>query len=88
MSSGRPLEGGWGMQRPTADTGVHCHRLRGRDPSPPRCHLDFKEMEEGLEEESERQGDKSPPEHGRHDRVRSGLLTPGVCKSELPVAQA
>ena len=81
-------KGGEGACRGLLQTpGAQCHKLCGWDPPSPAVSPGPQEV--GGREESERQGDKSPPEHERHNRVRrGGLLTPGVCKSELPFVQA
>ena len=80
-------KGGEGAYRGLLQTpGAQCHKLCGWDPPSPAVSPGPQEV--GGREESERQGDKSPPEHERHNRVRrGGLLTPGVCKSELPFVQ-
>ena len=51
-----------------------------------RCHLDLRRWE--VERRARDRG-TNPLQSMKHNRVRrGGLLTPGVCKSELPFVQA
>ena len=71
-----------------------CCRHQGRNvtscvagiPRLQRCHLDLRRWE--VERRARDRG-TNPLQSMKHNRVRrGGLLTPGVCKSELPFVQA